>query len=143
VANSPLQRSICHASIGTNNLAAAAAFYVPLLKTVEIELVCQYAHAMAFGKGYPEFWLQLPFDQQPASVGNGTHFGFVAASKAQVVLFYQTAIALGARCDGKPGARLEYGEPYYGCFVRDLDGHKIEASFWDMAMAEKIYGSHL
>jgi hypothetical protein len=30
----------------------------------------------------------------------------------------------------------EYGEPYYGCFVRDLDGHKIEATFWDSELAE-------
>jgi len=33
-------------------------------------------------------------------------------------------------------AALLTGAPYYGCFVRDPDGHKIEASFWDMAMEE-------
>ncbi|MEL7332164.1 MAG: VOC family protein, partial [Cyanobacteria bacterium J06560_2] len=27
-------------------------------------------------------------------------------------------------------------EPYYGCFVRDLEGHKIEAAFWDEQMAQ-------
>lgn len=36
----------------------------------------------------------------------------------------------GARSDGEPGPRAEYGESYYGCFVRDLDGHKIEATYY-------------
>lgn len=125
-------RSICHASIGSNNLEQAISFYEQLLPTLAIEKVCQYEKAAAFGKHYPEFWVQVPFDEKLASVGNGTHFGFVATSKQQVDAFYQKAIALGATCDGKPGARPEYGEPYYGCFVRDLDGHKIEASFWQI-----------
>lgn len=124
-------RSICHASIGTNNLNRAKAFYQPVLNTLDIELVCDYEHAIAFGKGYPEFWVQKPFDQQTASPGNGVHFGFVATSIAQVDKFYTTAISLGAKDNGKPGPRPEYGEPYYGCFVIDLDGNKIEASYWN------------
>ena len=69
-----------------------------------------------------------------AAVGNGTHFGFIAASKEAVHAFYDAAIAAGARGDGAPGPRAEYGAPYYGCFVRDLDGHKIEAAFWDHSL---------
>ena len=33
--------------------------------------------------------------------------------------------------NGPPGPRPIYGDPYYGCFVFDLDGNKIEATFWD------------
>lgn len=132
------QRTICHASVGTNNLAAAVAFYQPLMATLDIELVCQYERAVAFGKGYPEFWVQLPFDDQPAVAGNGVHFGFVAKNKEQVHAFYDLAIELGAQCNGKPGPRPDYGEPYYGCFVIDLDGNKIEASFWDFELAKKL-----
>lgn len=124
-------RAICHASIGTNDLVSAKAFYQPLLAVLEIELVSEYSHALAFGKGYPEFWVQIPFDKQPMSAGNGVHFGFVATSKQQVESFYQKAISLGASCNGKPGPRPEYGEPYFGCFVVDPEGNKIEASFWD------------
>ena len=40
--------------------------------------------------------------------------------------------AAGASDEGAPGPRADYGEAYYGCFVRDLDGHKIEAAYWDM-----------
>lgn len=125
-------RSICHASIGTNNLEQAKAFYKPLLETLGINLVCDYEHAIAFGKGYPEFWVQIPFDKQVATSGNGVHFGFVATSKEQVDAFYHLAIKLGAKDNGKPGPRAEYGEPYYGCFVIDKDGNKIEASYWQI-----------
>ena len=47
-----------------------------------------------------------------------------------VLAFYAAALEAGASPDGPPGPRPDYGEPYYGCFVRDLDGHKIEAMAW-------------
>jgi predicted lactoylglutathione lyase len=72
-------------------------------------------------------------------VGNGTHVGFIAPTREAVHSFYEAAIAVGATDDGPPGPRPDYGEPYYGCFVRDLDGHKIEASYWDMALIEALY----
>ncbi|MFT5294925.1 MAG: catechol 2,3-dioxygenase-like lactoylglutathione lyase family enzyme [Colwellia sp.] len=128
-----LLRSICHASVGTNNLTQAKSFYTPILAILGIELVSEYEHAVAYGKGYPEFWLQLPFDKKLATASNGVHFGFVALNKQQVDDFYQCAITLGGRCNGEPGARPEYGEPYYGCFIIDLDGNKIEASYWQVA----------
>ncbi len=43
---------------------------------------------------------------------------------------------VGASPDGEPGPRPHYGEPYYGCFLRDPDGHKIEAMFWDQSLME-------
>ena len=125
-------RSICHASVGTTNVAQAKKFYQPVLKTLLIDLVCEYEHAIAFGKGYPEFWVQTPFNKNMPSAGNGVHFGFVATTKQQVDEFYQTALSLGAEDNGKPGARTEYGDKYYGCFVIDLDGNKIEASYWSL-----------
>ena len=33
----------------------------------------------------------------------------------------------GGADNGKPGPRPNYTENYYACFVRDLDGHNIEA----------------
>lgn len=123
-------RSVCHASVGTNDLEKAKTFYVPVLKTLGISLVSEYSHALAFGKDYPEFWVQRPYDQQEATPGNGVHFGFVAISKSQVDDFYAAAMKHGGICNGKPGKRPEYGEPYYGAFIVDPDGNKIEASYW-------------
>ena len=64
-------------------------------------------------------------------MGNGSHFGFSATSRAQVEAFHAKALAMGGTSDGAPGTRELYGPQYYGAFVRDLDGHKIEAMFWD------------
>lgn len=130
-------KSICHISLGTNQFDKASEFYDEVLATLAISRVVEHEHAVAYGKDYPTFWLQVPYDQQKATVGNGSHIGFMATSKAMVDDFYRVAIKAGAQCNGKPGPRPEYGEPYYGCFVIDLDGHRIEASFWNMQMTQK------
>ncbi len=125
-----------HVSIGTNDFDAAVSFYDRVLAPLGAKRVMEHPGAVAYGKAFPEFWVQSPIDGKPAQVGNGTHFGFFAPDKASVDAFYRTAIAAGARDDGPPGPRQEYGAPYYGCFVRDPDGHKIEAAFWDLTLAQ-------
>jgi catechol 2,3-dioxygenase-like lactoylglutathione lyase family enzyme len=99
----------------------------------------EHPGAVAYGKQYPEFWVQTPIDSQPATVGNGTHIGFIAPTKAAVHAFYEAALAAGGVDDGAPGPRPDYGEPYYGCFVRDPDGHKVEASYWDLQLIQELY----
>lgn len=132
------QSVISHVSVGTNRFAEARAFYEKVLGVLGCKVIMEHPGAAAFGKQFPEFWVQEPHDGGKAAVGNGTHFGFVAASTAEVDAFYKTAIAAGARDDGKPGGRPDYSDAYYGCFVRDLDGHKIEATFWDEEVARKL-----
>ena len=122
-----------HVSIGVGDFERAVAFYDAVLATIGCQKVMEHPGAAAYGKMFPEFWVQTPIDGQPFSVGNGTHFGFFASSKEQVHAFWDAAVAAGASPDGEPGPREEYGAPYYGCFLRDLDGHKIEASFWDVS----------
>ncbi|WP_394175003.1 VOC family protein [Thalassotalea litorea] len=132
------QKSICHLSLGCNDLTKMIGFYRPLLATLDIGLVAEHAQAVAFGKGYPTFWLQTPFNGEKATVGNGSHIGFMATNKSQVEKFYQTALALGATCNGAPGPRKDYGDAYFGCFIIDPEGHRIEASFWDFELAQAL-----
>ena len=86
--------------------------------------------AVAYGRAWPEFWIQAPCDGQPAQAANGVHLAFLALTREQVQAFHAAALAAGGTDDGPPGPRPHYGEQYYGCFVRDLDGHKIEAMVW-------------
>ncbi|TLU67288.1 VOC family protein [Thalassotalea litorea] len=132
------QKSICHLSLGCNDLSKMIEFYRAVLATLDIEQVAEHSAAVAFGKGYPTFWLQKPFNDQKATVGNGSHIGFMSTSKSQVENFYKTALAMGGRCNGKPGPRKDYGDAYYGCFIIDPEGHRIEASFWDFELAEAL-----
>jgi catechol 2,3-dioxygenase-like lactoylglutathione lyase family enzyme len=124
---------LSHISVGTNDFERAVAFYDKVLPTLGCKRIMEHPGAVAYGREYPEFWVQTPIDGRPASVGNGSHFGFFAPSKEAVLAFFEAALDAGAQGDGAPGPRPEYGDPYYGCFVRDLDGHKIEAAFWDMS----------
>lgn len=123
-----------HVSLGTNNFEKAVEFYDQVMLTIGAKRIVEYDGAVAYGKEYPEFWVQTPEDEKPAQVANGTHYGFVAASKEQVHEFWEKALEMGATPDGEPGPRPHYGEPYYGCFLRDFDGHKIEAIFWDATL---------
>ncbi|MGI0493374.1 VOC family protein [Alkalinema pantanalense CENA528] len=125
---------LSHISLGTNQFEQAVAFYDAVLVTLGYRRLMDYPGAVAYGKVYPEFWIGIPIDGQPANVGNGTHVGFIAPTKDAVHAFYDAALQAGGRDDGAPGPRPDYGDPYYGCFVRDLDGHKIEATFWDFSL---------
>ena len=120
-----------HVSIGTSDLQRAVAFYDAVLPTLGCKKMFEFPGAVAYGKKFPEFWVQIPIDGNPPTVGNGVHFCFLAESKEAVHAFYEAALAAGATDDGPPGPRPLYGDPYYGGFVRDLDGHKIEAAVWD------------
>lgn len=139
--SSPSPSVISHVSIGTNDFDSLRAFYVAVLPSVGAKIIMEHPGAVAFGRQFPEFWIGVPHDGKPASIGNGFHIGFIADNKEQVHAFYDAAIAAGATCDGPPGPRPLYGEPYYGCFVRDPEGHKIEASFWDEELAAKTGGN--
>ena len=129
---------LSHISIGVNDYERAKAFYMAVMPVLGCRVVMEFPGAIAFGKAYPEFWVQKPYDQKPATVGNGTHVGFVAPTREAVDEFFAAAMAAGATTDGDPGHRHEYGEPYYGCFVRDPEGHKIEATHWDFELAQKL-----
>lgn len=129
---------ISHVSIGTNDFDSLRAFYLAVMPSVGAKIIMEHPGAVAFGRQFPELWIGIPHDGKPASVGNGFHIGFIADNKEQVHSFYEVAIAAGATCDGPPGPRPLYGEPYYGCFVRDPEGHKIEAAFWDEELAATL-----
>lgn len=124
--------TISHVSIGTNHFDQACRFYDQVLKIVGCKRVMEFPGAVAYGKKQsPEFCVQTPIDGQKAAVGNGSHIGFIAKSKAIVDQFYKTALAAGGKDSGAPGPRPEDSEAYYSCYVKDLDGHKIEAVYWD------------
>jgi catechol 2,3-dioxygenase-like lactoylglutathione lyase family enzyme len=117
-----------HVSIGVTDLERAAKFYDAVLATLGYRRVADYSpHAIGYGTDKPEFWIGGAHNGDPVTAGNGTHMGFIARDKAQVLKFHATALAYGASNNGEPGPRADYGPNYYGAFVYDLDGNKIEA----------------
>lgn len=122
--------ALSHVSLGTNDVPRAKAFYDALLPTLGLRCVMAFAQGAGYGREFPEFWIQLPHDGGAAAVGNGTHVCFNAQDPQQVQAFHRKALEMGAADDGAPGFRPEYSEGYYAAFVRDLDGHKVEAMCW-------------
>lgn len=122
---------LSHVSLGTNDFERATRFYDAVLPTVGARRVADHDGMAAWGHTFPEFWVQRPFDGKAAAVGNGTHIAFLAHSRAEVDAFHAAAVEAGGVDDGPPGPRTDYSPAYYGCFIRDPDGHKIEAMFWD------------
>jgi catechol 2,3-dioxygenase-like lactoylglutathione lyase family enzyme len=57
----------------------------------------------------------------------GMHICFLARDRDAVTAFYEAALANGGRGDGAPGLRPRYHASYYGAFVLDPDGHRVEA----------------
>lgn len=127
-----------HVSVGVSDVERAAKFYDAALRALGYKRIMEFMpYAIAYGETAPEFWVQLPHNQQPANAGNGYHVGFAAGSKKAVQKFHATALAQGGTDDGAPGPRPDYGPEYYGAFVIDLDGNKLEATYWVEAKPAK------
>lgn len=94
---------LSHVSIGTNRFEDAVAFYDKVLATIGCRRVMEHAEAVAYGRAYPEFWVQAPLDGSPATTGNGSHFGFFASSRNEVDEFFRVATASGGVADGRQG----------------------------------------
>lgn len=122
-----------HVSIGVSDVGSAAQFYDAVLATLGYRRVMEFLpYAVAYGEKGPAFWVQVPHDQLAHSAGNGAHIAFTAQNKKHVDAFHAAALGAGAKDEGAPGPRPDYTEHYYGAFVRDPYGNKIEAVFLPM-----------
>lgn len=117
---------IGYTTLGTNDLPRAAAFYDALFEVIGIRRMMDFGRGYAWGSGMdkPGFGVMLPFDGQPATVGNGVMIALVVDSRAKVDALHAKALALGGRDEGAPGLR---GEGFYAAYFRDLDGNKLNA----------------
>jgi catechol 2,3-dioxygenase-like lactoylglutathione lyase family enzyme len=118
---------IHHVSVGTNDVQRARLFYDAVLATLGIRLIRSGETHLLYGTSVYMLSVIRPLDGGPATHGNGSHLAFGADSRQMVDEFYRVALANGGSEDGRPGVRSEYDINYYGAFVRDPDGNKIEA----------------
>jgi catechol 2,3-dioxygenase-like lactoylglutathione lyase family enzyme len=118
---------IDHVSIPVRNLAAGGAFYERVLAPLGHTRLVERPATIGFGKKYPEFWLNLRPDLAPAPEDPGTHICLRAPSEDAVRAFHAAALEFGGTCAGAPGPRKAAMTTYFGAFIRDPDGNKIEA----------------
>lgn len=121
---------ISHVTVGSNDLARAKGFYGAVMAALGYARVQEGEDYFAYAEtaGAPAcFWVVPPFDGRPAERGNGWHCAFLAPSRAAVDAFHAAALAGGGSDEGAPGLRPQYSENYYGAYVRDPDGNKLQA----------------
>jgi catechol 2,3-dioxygenase-like lactoylglutathione lyase family enzyme len=119
-----------HVSIPVADLERAAAFYDAVLATIGLRRRKERPGAVGYGpqdRAAPIFWLLPRGNIGSAMPGLGLHLSFQAPDRASVDAFHATALRQGGQDAGAPGLRPEYTMPFYGAFVLDLDGFKIEA----------------
>ena len=127
-----------HVSVGVRDVERAAQFYDAVLGALGYKRVMEFLpYAIAYGDDQPSFWIQLPHNQQIATAGNGVHISFIARTKEHVDEFHAAAVKLGAQDAGAPGPRPDYGPDYYGAFIIDSDGNKLEATLLPLPAAPK------
>ncbi|MFF7710668.1 VOC family protein [Pseudomonas sp. NPDC007930] len=126
-----------HIILGARDLAALAAFYDPVLAALGLQRMPDEDDGGPAGVGWqlpgqrlPQFFVQLPFNGQPASAGNGTQVSFLAASREQVDAAWAAALAAGGVDEGAPGVRPRYAADYYGAYCRDPEGNKLCVVCW-------------
>jgi catechol 2,3-dioxygenase-like lactoylglutathione lyase family enzyme len=115
---------IGYVTLGTNNLARAAAFYDALLKEIGAKRGMEDERFVSWivHPDRPAIGVGKPFDGKPATVGNGTMIAIVVDSNEKVDALHRKAMQLGASDEGAPGPR---GGGFYAGYFRDLDGNKL------------------
>jgi catechol 2,3-dioxygenase-like lactoylglutathione lyase family enzyme len=118
-----------HVSIPVADFETSATFYDAVLATLGLIRRKQREGAIGWGPNDvapPIFWIHA---REPghATSGIGLHISFRARDRAEVHAFHEVALKHGGRDAGAPGGRPQYTAGFYGCFIFDLDGFKIEA----------------
>lgn len=119
-----------HVSIPVADLERSAKFYDAVLATLGLRRRKERPGAVGYGsesRPAPVFWILTRPDAHAATPGLGLHLSFGARDRRSVDAFHATALRCGAQDAGAPGLRPHYTMPFYGAFVIDLDGFKIEA----------------
>jgi catechol 2,3-dioxygenase-like lactoylglutathione lyase family enzyme len=127
----PIERGVAmfsHVTLGTNDWTRARPFWIAVMDALGHPVLFEREGGIAFGEATgPKTFVGTPFDGESAMPGNGVHIAYIVGSRATVDAFHAAALAGGGSDEGAPGLRLQYHANYYGAYVRDPDGNKLQA----------------
>ncbi|WP_247869229.1 VOC family protein [Ahrensia sp. R2A130] len=127
---------IGYVTLGSSDLARSKAFYDPIFEKMGLSLCFEDDQVFCWGdksdEAVPRFFVCTPFDDQPATVGNGTMTAFRLPRASMVDDLHSIGIKLGGTDEGAPGFRPEqYGDKFYVAYMRDPDGNKLAFACYD------------
>lgn len=115
-----------HVMLGTNDLVRSKTFYDAVLGTLGVAAGHVDRHRVFWRSPTGLFAVSLPIDGEPATVGNGSTFGFACTSIEQVDAWHAAGMAHGGtRCEDPPGVREGSSGRLYLAYLRDPDGNKL------------------
>ncbi|RYG98412.1 MAG: VOC family protein [Alphaproteobacteria bacterium] len=116
-----------HVAISTADYRTSLAFYEAALAPLGITTMMKFegddGNTAGLGSDTPFLWI----GDGGQLTGGRMHLAFTAPNRAAVDAFYDAAMKAGGIDNGAPGLRAHYHPTYYAAFVRDPDGHNIEA----------------
>ena len=120
-----------HVSLGVRDIDRSRRFYDAALHPLGLVRIVDFGSGRGSDYGAAPGSIGVEFTiTDEADVKTpipGAHLCFRAPDRAAVDAFYLAALSAGGRDDGAPGLRPRYHADYYGAFVVDPDGHRIEA----------------
>lgn len=120
-----------HVSISVPNLAAARPFYDAVMAALGAEKVYDRPGGLGYGvrcnAADDAHSCLAVYESADANLDAKRHWCFKALRRAQVDAFHAAGLAHGGRDDGAPGLRPHYHEHYYGAFLLDPFGNRVEA----------------
>ena len=120
---------IDHLGIQVADVEASLAFYlrafepIGMREFVRFPVGDSFVVGLAGPDGMPDFWLSAAPDGETREL----HVAFQAPDRSAVDAVHEAAVGLGAEVLHAPREWPEYHPGYYGVFLRDLDGHNVEA----------------
>lgn len=120
-----------HVSISVSNLAECITFYDAIMNCLGCEKVYETKGSVGYGvrckAGEESHSCLAVYQSESANSDDARHWCFKAPSREAVETFYSDGIVAGGRCNGKPGLRSEYHPHYFGAFLFDPSGNRVEA----------------
>lgn len=118
-----------HVGIQAADVDAAVAFYLRVFGPIGFEEATRHpvgdssVVGIAGRRGFPGFWVSPAESDETREI----HIAFKALSTDEVDAVHQAALDAGAEILHAPRIFPEYHPGYYAVFIRDLDGHNVEA----------------
>jgi catechol 2,3-dioxygenase-like lactoylglutathione lyase family enzyme len=120
---------IDHLGIQAADVDVSQAFYTEVFAPLGFRVASRFETpggpviGIAGRQGPPAFWVS----PSPGGAAREDHIAFAAGSRDEVDAVHAAAVQAGAEVLHAPREWPEYHDGYYAVFLRDPDGHNVEA----------------
>jgi catechol 2,3-dioxygenase-like lactoylglutathione lyase family enzyme len=120
-----------HVSISVPIIDQARPFYDAVMAALGVDKVYDRPDALGYGVRCNEHEdshsCLAVYVSDGANLDDKRHWCFKASTRAQVAAFHRAGLANGGRDNGAPGLRPQYHANYFGAFLYDPFGNRVEA----------------